>query len=96
MSKSIEFGGANPVSVFRDALKISRGAPVAIVPIACTADSAEGLGVIGHAKSWAEARRILSDAGHRLVRAGGTLAAYAGDDQGKPGEAAVFLVSVAA
>lgn len=95
MTSKIEFGGTDPKAQFEYALKISGVVGTVGIIAMRTGDGwMESDGVIGHAKTWDEAVTLLHDAGYKLLRVGGDISAYAGEEQGEPQCAAVLIVTV--
>lgn len=90
----IEFGGKDPKAVFAAATKYANGGEVAVIAMKTGDDWMEAEGVVGHATSWADAERVLHDKGYRILRSGGDVSAYCGEEQGEPDEAAVIIVTV--
>lgn len=90
----IGFGGKDPKAVFATATRYADGGEVAVVAMKTGDDQVESEGVVGRATSWADVVRVLHDKGYRILRSGGDVSAYCGEEQGEPGEAAVILVTV--
>ncbi len=93
MSK-IEFGGTDPKAVFETAAGYADGGEVAVIAMKTGDDWMESEGVVGRAASWADVERVLHDKGYRILRSGGDVSAYCGEEQGEPDEAAVIIVTV--
>lgn len=76
------------------AVKYANGGQFAVVALVAGDGYAESDGVVGHAGSWTGAMKVLHDKGYRIIRSGGCVSAYLGEEQGLPGEEAVLIVGV--
>jgi hypothetical protein len=92
----IEFGGVSPKAKFAEAAMYAEknGGVVAVVATRTGADWDESDGVVGYARSWSEVQRVLHKNGYRILRSGGAVAGYRGEEMGEPGEDAVIIVTV--
>lgn len=91
MKKGLEFGGVAAAQYIR---KCTGGRRFAVVAVRVLGDHMESDGIVGHARSWTGAVRLLHDRGFRLLRVGGSVDVYRGEELGYPEEAWVVCVTV--
>jgi len=80
--------------IFASAAAHTQGGQVAIVAIRTGKNWMERDGVIGQAANWTEAQHVLHQKGYRILRKGGNVSIYNGDEQEHPEFETVCLVTV--